>query len=693
MSTSSFMSSDTATGGNWTPAPSDQSVGGDTYEDSKNVYINGLPPNYPEDQLFNLGVRFGTVRSVRSFTRQVGDKESGYGFILFETIDAAETCIRFMRRSRNLHATFSKKVYKIPGTTYTQAPSISSRHSASSEDHGDDSAFKAKMERLHDPNSTTLYIEGLPLSIDESSLLALVSPHKIKSSKLLQTKLVMRTFRLDTRVGAEEVIERLHGRIMRGWSDPGSRISVRFADTYEQRELRRSESSAKENDQSPWKSTIHQAAPMNLQGRGQLLSQRTQAPLTVGGSRVHPSPSGIDYDQTPFVNRPFRDFASNTAIPSGFDCRGNVIPIVYDPPLASSTRPMGAHDLHQSPYDQLSSAAQSQELAALINTPRSNGSYNGTDDWFADGLAHHRNIPEVTGFTSVLGDVDIDLGYDNYHPVSGGGNSQARNGFTSYQSPRTMNSSLPTLQEEFSSSARKQGQNSLRRQYQNGITHQYNVNGSRLPGDRDADQIHSHISLSSQNSSHVSSQVSNSNQHYNRGAHLRSSILPHSNSTSCAEQHHFHHDQYSSMSIPKSKNTCSEILHATAQRVQQHRPEKYIGSVNSENNILSDGKGLFNTESDTCDLKYNTSNSAMLHHHRSNIQARDDFMNNCDGHAYPHSVFPDPDRGVYDVEQLSLPLGSPALIYSTRGSGATLSPTAPFGGLLSQQQGLSSEGA
>ena len=44
--------------------------------------------------------------------------------------------------------------------------------------------------------------------------------------------------RLETRVGAEEVIERLHGRMVRGWNDTGSRISVRFADTSEQRELR-----------------------------------------------------------------------------------------------------------------------------------------------------------------------------------------------------------------------------------------------------------------------------------------------------------------------------------------------------------------------------------------------------------------------------------------------------------------------
>lgn len=49
---------------------------------SPNVYINGLPPHYPEDQLFALAKPFGTVRSVRSFTRHVGERESGYGFVL-----------------------------------------------------------------------------------------------------------------------------------------------------------------------------------------------------------------------------------------------------------------------------------------------------------------------------------------------------------------------------------------------------------------------------------------------------------------------------------------------------------------------------------------------------------------------------------------------------------------------------------
>lgn len=44
--------------------------------------------------------------------------------------------------------------------------------------------------------------------------------------------------RLESRQAAEEIVERLHGRMVRGWKDAGSRISVRFADTSEQRELR-----------------------------------------------------------------------------------------------------------------------------------------------------------------------------------------------------------------------------------------------------------------------------------------------------------------------------------------------------------------------------------------------------------------------------------------------------------------------
>lgn len=50
---------------------------------------------------------------------------------------------------------------------------------------------------------------------------------------------------MESREAAEEIVERLHGRMVRGWNDSGCRISVRFADTSEQRELRVSHSPRK----------------------------------------------------------------------------------------------------------------------------------------------------------------------------------------------------------------------------------------------------------------------------------------------------------------------------------------------------------------------------------------------------------------------------------------------------------------
>lgn len=41
-----------------------------------NVYINGLPPNFPEDKLLEMTAPFGEVLSVRTFTRHVSEKPS-----------------------------------------------------------------------------------------------------------------------------------------------------------------------------------------------------------------------------------------------------------------------------------------------------------------------------------------------------------------------------------------------------------------------------------------------------------------------------------------------------------------------------------------------------------------------------------------------------------------------------------------
>ncbi|KAF9479459.1 hypothetical protein BDN70DRAFT_790290, partial [Pholiota conissans] len=189
-------------------------------------------------------------------------------------------------------------------------------------------SFKAKMESLQDPTSTNLYMEGLPLSIDEPTLAALVAPHAISSSRFFHTRLsnpprIIAFVRLETRKGAEEIIERLHGRMVRGWNDTGSRISVRFADTSEQRELRRTERSAQEGDGSPARLTIAQAALLNLRGKD--LGPENSGPVIhargPGTGRLPPASSG-GFGTS--VSAP--DFASNAHL---FPSTANELAVDY----------------------------------------------------------------------------------------------------------------------------------------------------------------------------------------------------------------------------------------------------------------------------------------------------------------------------------------------------------------------------
>jgi hypothetical protein len=117
----------------------------------------------------------------------------------FASVEAAERCIIALRQYRNLHPTFSKvrfllslalmylsfrtltnerlqQIHKIPGTIYAQVnTNMQGSDGNSSGYHWDGSdvfddeeaSFKARMEALADPTSTNLYMEGLPLSMDE----------------------------------------------------------------------------------------------------------------------------------------------------------------------------------------------------------------------------------------------------------------------------------------------------------------------------------------------------------------------------------------------------------------------------------------------------------------------------------------------------------------------------------------------
>ncbi|KAJ7895464.1 hypothetical protein B0H14DRAFT_3853935 [Mycena olivaceomarginata] len=265
-----------------------------------NVYINGLPAGFRDDQLHAIAAPFGEIVSVRCFTRNGPNSSSGYGFVLFKTIAAAEKCIVTLKRS-DLHPSFSK-VNKPPRIVCPNSPSFPARSSSSSLGSEQDSPlprspdlnFKAKMAQLEDKNSANVYIEGLPLSADKNTLMELVYPYVIQSTRFLRSKLpgsqtMIAFMRMATRAAAEDVILHLNGKTVRGWDGDENKVYLRIADTLDQRELRRSEATSREDE--PGRLTIAQATLLNYRAKD-LTSKgsagKTSPPISLPNQRAEP---------------------------------------------------------------------------------------------------------------------------------------------------------------------------------------------------------------------------------------------------------------------------------------------------------------------------------------------------------------------------------------------------------------------
>ncbi|KAF7323861.1 RRM domain-containing protein [Mycena kentingensis (nom. inval.)] len=250
-----------------------------------NVYINSLPPNFTEEQLLAIVANFGEVISVRTFTRG-GPVPSGYGFVLFKTMAAAEKCIVALKRS-NLHPRLSR-VQRPPrilcpltnsnSGSLPSSGSISSTSSAQEQGAAADGqpvlSFRERMARLDDKKSCNVYIENLPLSADKQTLLTLVHPYVIMSSRFMKSKIpgsatLIAFMRMDSRSSAEAVIAHLNGKLVSGWDGAESRVTLRIADTLDQRDLRRAEAASRDGHGDESSDRLSVAGATLLSYRGQ----------------------------------------------------------------------------------------------------------------------------------------------------------------------------------------------------------------------------------------------------------------------------------------------------------------------------------------------------------------------------------------------------------------------------------------
>ncbi|KAL4242750.1 hypothetical protein ABKN59_011666 [Abortiporus biennis] len=688
--------------------------GSTTFDDpsmhTPNVYINGLPPNFPEESLYAMTSPFGEVISVRTFTRHVSDKPSGYGFVLFGSVEAAERCIESLRKYRNLHPSFSKRLHKIPGTAYaTVDPNATSPHMPATDSELTQSdSFKARMERLKDNSSTNLYIEGLPLSINEQTLAALVHPYRIMSNRFFQTRLstpprIIAFVRLESRKAAEDVIERLHGRMVRGWNDPGARISVRFADTAEQRELRRAERVPHDEEQSPSRLTIAHASLLNMKGT-QLQGQPSITPSI-------PSPN---FGLSPAFN-------SNLALPSDslYDQLGYVQP---SPPMAFQHLDRG--------YVQ---ARQGQNFRTAVSPPlHTTGlpSFEGLNVHASEfnALSPSLRIPQhmIDLHNSQPLDLDAQLALLNIG-VGASGPARAQDGFT--QQEKLLLEAYVQRQQEASRTANlAAARGSLHARGQSGL------GGSRATTGSNGRRLGEYLPSMSEEDFHSgSTQLSQrqllSDSHLSSYDAISSIVLPRTSQTSSQAPVRMSLDDINArLSFTRQRNQThssaeaaraqvdNQSLHARSTTLPSHYSSKAVSqgfsSIRSNDNISkaitisnvsnipnvsnfgNKNKSAFGTSNNHFN-RIGNSNSTMHKHSRdNNIQnssnipvektpnslktshARID-TNSSALLAHPQAgpnAFGTPRN---DQDETGSPLDSPALTHSTH-TPASLSPSTPF---------------
>lgn len=116
----------------------EEALGSSLYNpnNTRNVYIRGLPPDTTDASLVDICERFGAIESSKAIVDTQTEQCKGFGFVLFVKEDDATSCI-------------SGLIY------YGYQVSFAKE------------SFSTRLKNLQDPDSTNLYLSNLPLNMHE----------------------------------------------------------------------------------------------------------------------------------------------------------------------------------------------------------------------------------------------------------------------------------------------------------------------------------------------------------------------------------------------------------------------------------------------------------------------------------------------------------------------------------------------
>ncbi|KAH3720758.1 hypothetical protein DPMN_063662 [Dreissena polymorpha] len=157
-----------------------------------NLYIRGLNPNTTDKDLVNLCTPYGKIISTKAIVDQTTNKCKGYGFVDFETNQAAELAVQAL-----------------------QAQGI-----------------QAQMAKQQEQDPTNLYIANLPLYFSEQNLENMLKDYgTVISTRILRkpdgVSRGVGFARMESKEKCDQVINAFNGKILPGCAEP---LLAKFAD-------------------------------------------------------------------------------------------------------------------------------------------------------------------------------------------------------------------------------------------------------------------------------------------------------------------------------------------------------------------------------------------------------------------------------------------------------------------------------
>ncbi|KAG0139996.1 hypothetical protein CROQUDRAFT_111355 [Cronartium quercuum f. sp. fusiforme G11] len=249
---------------------------------SANVYIRPLPPSFNDLELEALctsvtsNLKFSNMHKILSVKVMIEEDDGaklgsckGYGFCLWNSIDAASICIDGLR-AEGYQASFAVRFRPFDSSSYLQSlgSTLQINLILTSVEFYKRETSRGMLSSLADPASANIYLSNLPHTWGESNLIALFGGTQISSIRLLRDRdeeavgsgesRGVGFVRLVNRKEALRFVQKLHGLAVDGTDH---QIHCRMADSKAQKEWKRAARSRHDQSFSP---NRDQSGPRNL---------------------------------------------------------------------------------------------------------------------------------------------------------------------------------------------------------------------------------------------------------------------------------------------------------------------------------------------------------------------------------------------------------------------------------------------